>query len=86
MRLDMFLKMSRLVKRRTQAQEMIQAGAVTLNGQRSKPAKEVRPGDRVSVTYPRRSVTVKVVDVPVRGTRKAEAGDCYELLEEIGLE
>ncbi len=45
MRLDLFLKTSRLVKRRTVAQEMCVAGRVLVNGNEAKPAKEVKQGD-----------------------------------------
>ncbi|OUO91889.1 RNA-binding S4 domain-containing protein [Cloacibacillus sp. An23] len=60
MRLDKFLKLSRLIKRRTVAQEMAEVGAVRLNGRQCKPAAEVRNGDSLEVAYPRRVLSVKV--------------------------
>ena len=54
MRLDKFLKLSRLVKRRTVAQEMAEIGAVRLNGRQCKPSAEERGGDTGEVAYPRR--------------------------------
>lgn len=64
MRLDLFLKASRLVKRRTVAQEMCGAGRVLVNGQQAKPAKEVGPGDILRLTYSTRIIDVEVLDVP----------------------
>jgi ribosomal 50S subunit-recycling heat shock protein len=63
-RLDLFLKASRLVKRRTIAQEMCDAGRVRVNGRAAKPAKEVKPGDRLALTYASRIYEVEIVAVP----------------------
>ena len=64
MRLDLFLKTSRLVKRRTVAQELCDAGRVLVNGQAAKPAKEIRPGDRLALSYATRTLEVEVLTVP----------------------
>ena len=64
MRLDLFLKTSRLVKRRTVAQELCDAGRVLVNGQAAKPAKEIRPGDRLALSYATRTIEVDVLAVP----------------------
>ena len=64
MRLDLFLKASRLVKRRAIAQEMCDAGRVLVNGAPAKPAKEVRPGDELHLSYLTRSISVEVLAVP----------------------
>ena len=61
MRLDKYLKLSRLIKRRTVAQEMAEIGAVRVNKRQCKPAAEVREGDVVEIAYPRRVLTVKVL-------------------------
>lgn len=61
MRLDKFLKLSRLVKRRTAAQEMIELGAVRLNGRVCKPSAEVREDDVIEVAYINRVLKVKVL-------------------------
>jgi ribosomal 50S subunit-recycling heat shock protein len=57
MRIDKFLKLSRLVKRRTVAQEMIEVGAVRLNGRTVKPSAEIKAGDRIEVAFPRRVIS-----------------------------
>ena len=61
MRLDKYLKLSRLVKRRTLAQQMAEIGAVRVNGRVAKPAASVSDGDTIEIAYPRRVLTVKVL-------------------------
>lgn len=61
MRLDKFLKLARLVKRRTVAQEMIELGAVRLNSRICKPSSEVRENDTLDIAYINRVLTVKVL-------------------------
>jgi ribosomal 50S subunit-recycling heat shock protein len=80
MRLDIFLKLSRLVPRRTLAQEMCEAGAVKVNGLRAKSAREVRVGDLISIRQRSRITTVRVVDVPLRPPSKREAPSLYETI------
>lgn len=63
-RLDLFLKTSRLVKRRTVAQEMCDAGRVLVNGAPAKPAKEVKPGDVLRISSAVRIIDVEVLAVP----------------------
>ncbi len=80
MRLDLFLKLARLVKRRSVAQEMIRIGAVRINGKESKPSSSVRVEDTVEIAYPRRVLKVSVVEDDEKMLRrKAEA---YSVLEE----
>ena len=61
MRADRFLKLSRLVKRRTAAAEMIAVGAVRLNGRTVKPSADVKAGDRIEVAFPRRMLGIVVL-------------------------
>jgi len=80
MRLDLFLKQSRLVPRRTVAQEICDAGAVTLNGATAKPGKSVAAGDTIALRQRGRLTTVRVLRIPERPPSKAEAPTLYELL------
>jgi ribosomal 50S subunit-recycling heat shock protein len=64
MRLDKFLHASRLVKRRTLANRLCDAGRVTLNGRRAKPAAEVEPGDVLGLTTGTRRLVVKILRLP----------------------
>lgn len=61
MRLDKYLKLARLVKRRTAAQEMIDLKAVRINGRECKPSSEVREGDVIEIAYINRVLKVKVL-------------------------
>ena len=80
MRLDIFLKLSRLVPRRTLAQEMCEAGVLKVNGLRAKSAHEVRAGDLLSIRQRGRITTVRVVSVPSRPPSKREAPSLYETI------
>lgn len=80
MRLDKFLKLSRLVKRRTVAQEMISVDAVRVNGRKVKSSSDVRTGDRVDVAYPRRILSVIVTEADEKSLRRGCS--CYEVLED----
>jgi ribosomal 50S subunit-recycling heat shock protein len=70
MRIDKFLKLSRLVKRRTIAQEMTEIGAVRLNGRTVKPSAEVKSGDRLEVAFPRRVLSVIVLTADEREIKR----------------
>jgi len=61
MRIDRFLKLSRLVKRRVMAAEMVSVGAVRLNGKTVKPSADVEAGDKIEVAFPRRLITAEVL-------------------------
>lgn len=73
MRIDRFLKLSRLVKRRTVAAEMADAGAVRINGRTVKPAADVKPGDIIDVAYPRRVITAEVLTSDEREMKRGAA-------------
>lgn len=81
MRLDKFLKDSRLVKRRVVAQEMIEVGAVRLNGRQCRSSALVRVDDVVEVAYPTRILAVKVLVDDEKVIRRKGIVS-YELLEE----
>jgi ribosomal 50S subunit-recycling heat shock protein len=83
MRLDLYLKLSRLVPRRTLAQQMCEAGAVRLNGSPAKSAREVRVGDEISIRQRGRVTTVRVLEVPLKPPPKAQAATLYET---VGVE
>lgn len=79
MRIDKFLKVSRIIKRRTVASEMTQAGRVLVNGSKAKPATNVKPGDIVEIGFGQGKTRIRVKEI--RPTvRKEEALELYELL------
>jgi len=80
-RLDLFLKISRLVKRRTVAQDMCEAGRVLVNKAAAKPAKEVKPGDIVTLTYATRIIDLEILALPVKGN-KTLAEEIYKVVSQ----
>ncbi|MEW6173196.1 MAG: RNA-binding S4 domain-containing protein [Bacillota bacterium] len=81
MRIDKYLKIARLFKRRTVAQEVLREGLVTVNGRTAKPSTEVGPGDVVSINLGPKTITVEVLAVSEHITAK-EAPSLYKVLSE----
>ena len=79
MRLDKFLKVSRLIKRRTVANEACDAGRVLVNDKPAKASVKVKPGDIIEIQFGTRTVTVEVLDIKDT-TKKEEAGDLFKYL------
>ena len=79
MRLDKFLKVSRLIKRRTVANEACDAGRDTVNGQVAKASVKVKPGDIIEIQFGTRNVKVEVLDIQ-ETTKKEEAKDLFKYL------
>ncbi len=77
MRLDKYLKVSRLIKRRTIANEACDAGKVSVNGKEARASYDVKVGDVIEITLGSRSVKVKVIAVK-EVVRKEEADTMYE--------
>ena len=77
MRLDKYLKVSRLIKRRTVACEACTAGKVTVNGKVAKPSLDVKIGDVISLTFGEKVVSVSVVSLSEH-VRKEEAEAMYK--------
>lgn len=81
MRLDKFLKVSRLIKRRTVANEVSDTGRVFVNDFPAKPAKQLKEGDIIRIEYANRSLNVRVLKVPEGNVSVQEASDLYEIIE-----
>ena len=79
MRLDKFLKVSRLIKRRTVANEACDAGRVTVNGTVAKAAVKVKVGDIIEIQFGTRTVKVEVLDLQDT-TKKEEAKELFKYL------
>jgi ribosomal 50S subunit-recycling heat shock protein len=80
MRLDRFLKLARIVKRRALAQDMIDIGAVRVNAAVAKASRQVREGDVIEVAFPRKVLTVKILTYTEKELKRG--GRAYEILEE----
>lgn len=79
MRLDKFLKVSRLIKRRTIANEACDAGRVLVNGVPAKASKEVKTGDILEIQFGNKSVKAEVLDIQ-ETTKKEEAKELFRYL------
>ena len=79
MRLDKFLKVSRLIKRRTVANEACDAGRVTVNGKVPKASVNVKVGDIIEIQFGQKTVKVRVLEL-LETTKKDEAKDLFEYL------
>jgi ribosomal 50S subunit-recycling heat shock protein len=81
MRLDKFLKISRLIKRRTLAKEVADQGRISINGVQAKASSNVKVGDELSVRFGQKIMRVKV-EMLKETTKKDEANELYSLISE----
>ena len=81
MRLDKFLKVSRIIKRRTVANEVSDMGRILVNGNVAKPSKHLKEGDIILIEYANRNVKVKVIKIPTNNVSVQEASSLYEILD-----
>ena len=81
MRLDKYLKVSRLIKRRTVANEVADAGRILINGKTAKASQAVKAGDIIEVTFGNRPIKVKVLS-DVEPRTKDVAREMYEIIEQ----
>ena len=79
MRLDKYLKVSRVIKRRTVANEACDAGRVMINRKVAKASAEVKVGDRIDIQFGNREVAIEVLDIQDT-TKKEEAKDLFRYL------
>lgn len=81
MRLDKFLKVSRMIKRRTVAKEVTDSGRVLVNGRKAKASTTVEPGNEITIKFGQKTIVARV-EVTKEASRKEEAGMMYTLLRE----
>jgi ribosomal 50S subunit-recycling heat shock protein len=81
MRIDKYLKVSRIIKRRTVASEACAGGRVTINGKVAKPGSDVKPGDQLTIRFGEHLGLYEVLSV-AETVRKDEAASMYKVLQE----
>jgi ribosomal 50S subunit-recycling heat shock protein len=81
MRLDKFLKVSRLIKRRTLAKEVADKGRISINGLPAKASSTVKVGDELFIQFGQKLVTVRIEKLQ-ETVRKEEAADMYSIVKE----
>ena len=85
MRLDKYLKVARILKRRTVSKDLADHQRVQNNGRIAKPSSEVREGDLITVIFGQRQLTVRVTQT-AQAVRKENAASMYEVVEEKRIE
>ena len=80
MRLDKFLKLSRVIKRRTVAQEVCQSGRVNVNGRQAKPAYELKLNDIITIGYGDKRFVFKILTIDEKSI-KSEPSSAYEVID-----
>ncbi|MBG9977533.1 RNA-binding S4 domain-containing protein [Ruoffia tabacinasalis] len=85
MRLDKFLKVSRLIKRRTVAKEVADQGRITINGNVAKSSSAVAVGDELTIRFGNRLMTVEVNELQ-ESTKKEDAQNMYKIISEERLD
>ena len=81
MRLDKFLKVSRLIKRRTVANTVSEMGRVLVNGNQAKPAKQLKVGDIIEIEFSNKLEKVEVLIIPTGNVSVQDAEKLYRVLE-----
>ena len=79
MRLDKYLKVSRLIKRRTVANDACDNGLISVNGKVAKPSCDVKPGDEIEVRFGAKTMRFRVIST-AENVRKADSAEMYEVL------
>ncbi|MGX7199491.1 RNA-binding S4 domain-containing protein [Enterococcus nangangensis] len=85
MRLDKFLKVSRIIKRRTVAKEVADKKRISINGKEAKSSSEVKVGDELEIRFGNKTLVVKVTGL-AESTKKEDATKMYEILRETAPE
>ena len=80
MRLDKFLKVSRLIKRRTVANKVSDQGRIYVNGTIAKPAKQLKEGDIITIAQSDSEIKVKIIRIPLNNVSVQEASTLYEVI------
>ena len=85
MRLDKFLKVSRIIKRRSVAKEIADQGRILVNDLPAKSSTKVKAGDTLTIKFGNKTETVKINQI-VETTKKSEAEDMYDIVDETYAE
>ncbi len=82
MRLDKFLKVSRIIKRRSVANEVCDMARVFVNSNPAKPAKQLKEGDVIMIEYKTRTLKARILKIPTGNVSINDAPTLYEIIEE----
>ena len=79
MRIDKFLKLSRIIKRRSVASNACDSGRIFINEKQAKPSKDVKVGDVVTVSFGDREITFRILSIDERQTKQSST-EMYEII------
>ena len=82
MRLDKYLKVSRIIKRRTKAKEICESGRVSINGKLAKPSTSVNEGDIIEIQFAKQTLKAKIINI-TQHVKKEEAKEMYEIISGV---
>ena len=80
MRLDKYLKVSRIIKRRTVAKEVCESGRIKINDKVAKPSTKIKEGDVIEITFANRMLKAEIINI-AEHVKKEEAKEMYYILE-----
>ncbi|MGV0030912.1 RNA-binding S4 domain-containing protein [Latilactobacillus curvatus] len=80
MRLDKFLKVSRIIKRRSVAKEIVDKGRIMINDRPAKSSSNVIVGDKLEIGFGNKTMVVRITQI-IETTKKSDAAEMYEILE-----
>jgi ribosomal 50S subunit-recycling heat shock protein len=86
MRLDKFLKISRIIKQRPRAKQLCDGEAVKINGTIAKAGKEVQEGDMIDVTIGDRQISAQVLSVPARNVSREQAKELVKIVKDVWVD
>lgn len=81
MRIDKFLKVARIIKRRTVAKKVGESEKIKINGMVKKPAAKIKVGDEIELSYYDKTIKFKVLEVPLGNVRKEKAEELIEMID-----
>ncbi|MFI3283638.1 MAG: RNA-binding S4 domain-containing protein [Erysipelotrichaceae bacterium] len=85
MRVDKYLKVARVLKRRAISKELADNDRIIVNGRIAKPSTDIQVNDEITIIFGNRSLKIKVIELAMH-TKKEEASDLYEVIEENRIE
>ena len=82
MRIDRFFKLSRIIKRRTEAKKACDSGSVMLNDKIAKAGDKVRPHDRIKIFFRHKILEIEVLEIPLGNVPVSRASELYQVIKE----
>jgi ribosomal 50S subunit-recycling heat shock protein len=82
LRIDKFFKLSRIIKRRTEAKKACDSGSVMLNGKNAKAGDNVKPNDKIKIFFRHKILEIEVLEIPTGNISIADSSRLYKIIKE----